>query len=344
MKKLMNTLFVTSEDLYLSLENDNILAWRENELIQRIPLINLENIVYFGYKGASPALLGACVKKHIGFCFLTPQGKFLARVNGTYAGSNILLRKEQYRISDAEERSLEIARYMIVGKIMNARSVLMRALRDHRLSFDGPLFDSHIQDLLLSAKEAKQALSLELLRGVEGNAAQNYFSLLDTLILQDKRHFYFRERNKRPPLDPMNALLSFTYTLLAHDCASGLEAAGLDSYAGFLHRDRPGRQSLALDLMEELRAPYADRFALMLVNNRIIQSKHFKTMENGAVMLGEEGRRIFLSYWQEKKRETITHPFLGEKIYWGLIPYVQALLLARYIRRDLDGYAPFLWK
>lgn len=343
MRKLLNTLFVTSEDLYLSLENDNILAWREDQVLQRIPLINLENIFYFGYKGASPALLGACVKKHIGFCFLTPQGKFLARVVGMTVG-NILLRKEQYRISDEEDRSLAVARMMIAGKILNGRIVLMRALRDHGLSVDQALFQTHIQDLKQSAKEAVKAETLDELRGVEGNAAQSYFSLMDQMILADKKHFYFQERSKRPPLDRVNALLSFAYTLLAHDCASALEAVGLDSYAGFLHRDRPGRQSLALDLMEELRSPYADRFVLTLINNRIIQAKHFKIMEDGAVLLDDEGRHLFLANWQEKKRETITHPFLGEKIYWGLIPYVQSLLLARYIRGDLDGYPPFLWK
>lgn len=343
MRKLLNTLFVNSEDVYLSLENDNILAWRENQVLQRIPLINLENIFYFGYKGASPVLLGACVKKHIGFCFITPQGKFLARAVGMTVG-NILLRKEQYRISDDEEKSLAIARMMITGKILNARTVLMRALRDHTLSLDEPLFQTHIQDLKQSAKEAIKADDLDMLRGVEGNAAQSYFSLMDQMILTDKKHFYFHERSKRPPLDRMNALLSFAYTILAHDCASALEAVGLDSYAGFLHRDRPGRQSLALDLMEELRSPYADRFVLTLINNRVIQAKHFKVMEDGAVWLGDEGRRLFLTKWQDKKRETITHPFLGEKIYWGLIPYVQSLLLARYIRGDLDGYPPFLWK
>ena len=343
MRKLLNTLFVTSEDLYLSLENDNILAWREDQVLQRIPLINLENIFYFGYKGASPAFLGACVKKHIGFCFLTPQGKFLARAVGMTVG-NILLRKEQYRISDEEDRSLAVACMMIAGKILNGRIVLMRALRDHGLSVDQALFQTHIQDLKQSAKEAVKAETLDELRGVEGNAAQSYFSLMDQMILADKKHFYFQERSKRPPLDRVNALLSFAYTLLAHDCASALEAVGLDSYAGFLHRDRPGRQSLALDLMEELRSPYADRFVLTLINNRIIQAKHFKIMEDGAVLLGDEGRHLFLANWQEKKRETITHPFLGEKIYWGLIPYVQSLLLARYIRGDLDGYPPFLWK
>lgn len=343
MRKLLNTLFVNSEDLYLSLDNENVAAWKGNEILQRIPLINLENILYFGYKGASPALLGACVKRHIGFCFLTPQGKFLARAQGLTAG-NVLLRKEQYRISEEEPRGLVIARTMIAGKILNSRTVLMRFLRDHPLSVDATSFQAVIQDLQDSAREAVKADSLDHLRGIEGNAAVSYFSLFDALILNDKKHFYFHGRNKRPPLDRVNALLSFAYTLLAHDCASAIEAAGMDSYIGILHRDRPGRQSLALDLMEELRSVYADRFVLSLINNRVLPASCFKPMEDGAVLLNAEGRKTFLSKWQERKKETLTHPFLGEKIYWGLIPYVQALLLARYIRGDLDGYPPFLWK
>lgn len=343
MRKLLNTLFVTSEDLYLSLEDENILAWREGQMLQRIPLLNLENIFYFGYKGASPALLGACMEKKIGFCFLSPRGRFLARAQGIKSG-NVLLHKEQYRISDDEEKSLIIARAMIVGKILNSRSVLMRALRDHPLSLDQALFQTHIADLKGSAKEAARAESLDILRGIEGNAANSYFALMDSLILSDKKHFYFHGRNKRPPLDPMNALLSFAYTILAHDCASALESAGLDSYVGFLHRDRPGRESLALDLMEEFRSVYADRFVLTLINNRVIQAKHFKETEDGAVLLSDEGKRLFLTHWQERKKETLTHPFLEEKMYWGLLPYVQALLLARYIRGDLDGYPPFVGK
>lgn len=343
MRKLLNTLFVTSDDLYLSLENENIVAWRDQSAVQRIPLLNLESIYDFSYRGASPALLGACAKRHIGFAFLTQNGRFLARVIGENVG-NILLRKEQYRLSDDEEKCLPLAAAMIGGKILNARNVLLRALRDHPLSFEMESFALCTREMQRSAREAVHAKSLEELRGIEGNAAQMYFSLFDRMILQDKKHFFFRARSKRPPLDRVNALLSFAYTILAHDCASALEAAGLDAYAGFLHRDRSGRQSLALDLMEELRAIYVDRFLLTLINNRIVQAKHFRMTEDGAVLLGDEGRKLFLTEWQERKRETITHPFLGEKIYWGLIPYVQALLLARTLRGDLDGYPPFLWK
>ncbi len=343
MRKLLNTLFVTSEDIYLALDHENVAAWKDGKIIQKLPLLNLENILYFGYRGASPALLGACVRNHIGFCFLDQNGRFLARTCGLLRG-NILLHKAQYRVSEDEEKSCAAARPMIAAKIFNARTVIMRGARDHSLSVDTELFQAYARDLKQAARDALNAESLDELRGIEGNAAQMYFSLFDQLILTDKTHFFFHERTKRPPLDRVNAMLSFAYTLLAHDCAAALEAAGLDSYTGFLHRDRPGRNSLALDLMEELRSLYVDRFVLTLINNRVIQAAQFRQMEDGAVWLNENGRKVLLAKWQERKREIITHPFLGEKIAWGLIPYVQALLLARYLRGDLDGYPPFLWK
>lgn len=267
MKHLLNTLFITADDLYLSLENENIAVWREKQLLQRIPLLNLENVIYFGYPGASPALLGACAEKGIGFCFLNQQGKFLARVVGSSHG-NVLLRKKQYRVSDNQEESLEIARYMIAGKISNARATLMRGMRDHPMSVDEKKFTVNSKEMLHAAKAAVQASDLEMLRGIEGTAARCYFDCLDDLILQEKKIFNFKGRNRRPPADPVNALLSFTYILLAHDCAAALESVGLDAYVGFLHRDRPGRPSLALDLMEEFRSVYADRFVLKLINSK----------------------------------------------------------------------------
>lgn len=343
MRRLLNTLFILSEDLYLSLENQNLTAWREGNVVQRIPLLNLENIFYFGYKGASPALLGACAEQNIGFVFLTPQGRFLARVCGTEQG-NVLLRKAQYRKSDDEQASLLLARWFLTGKIWNARVTLMRFLRDHPLSVEPEKFREAVQILKGSLRDLQQARDGNQLRGVEGNAAHVYFSLFDQLILGDKKTFFFRERNKRPPLDSMNALLSFAYTLLAADCAHGLEAVGLDPCVGFLHRDRPGRKSLALDLMEEFRSLAADRFALSLVNTRSLTAKHFKKTETGAVLMNEEGRKIFLTRWQERKQEKLEHPFLKEKIPWGLFPYVQALLLAKWLREDLDGYPAYLGK
>lgn len=343
MRRMLNTLFVTAEDLYLSLENENIVVWRKDEKVKNIPLLNLENILYFGYPGASPALLGACCRRKIGFCFLTQTGKFLARIAGQSNG-NVLLRKEQYRLSDDTEISMQVAHNMIAAKIYNARSTLMRGLRDHPLSVDAAFYEQTIRDMAAYAKHAVKAKDMEELRGIEGSAAKAYFNCLDNLVLQDKKHFSFEGRSRRPPLDPVNAMLSFVYTVLAHDCASALEAVGLDAYVGFVHRCRPGRESLALDMMEELRSVYADRFVLTLINNRVIKSKDFSQEEDGAVLLKDEGRKIFLQKWQERKKDVITHPFLGEKITWGLLPYVQALLLARFIRGDLDGYPAFMWK
>lgn len=343
MKRLLNTLFILSDDIYLSLENENVAAWRDDKILQKIPLINLENILYFGYKGASPALLGACGDRGIAFCFMSPSGRMRARTCGMIRG-NVLLRKEQYRRSDNEQDSCFIARYFVMGKIYNARTVLMRAVRDHPLSVDRAKFQEICKELLSSAKEARKADNLDVLRGIEGNAAQLYFSLFDQMILWDKKHFTFQGRIKRPPRDPVNALLSFVYTILAHDCAAALESVGLDAYVGFLHRDRPGRVSLALDLMEELRTIYADRFVLTLINNRIISRSHFQEKENGAVWLSGKGRKSLIDQWQEKKRDVIVHPFLQEKICWGLVPYVQALLLSRYLRGDLEEYPAFLWK
>lgn len=342
MRKLLNTLFVLSEDAYLSLENQNVLIHKDDKEV-RIPLLNLENIIYFGYKGVSPALLGACAKEHIGFCFMTPNGKFLARVCGLSYG-NVLLRKLQYRWADSEGKSCLLSRYIITGKISNERSTLMRTLRDHSFSVDVDSFQKVITLLHHLAKEAFQAPSLEELRGIEGHAAHLYFSLFNEMILADKNTFHMENRNRRPPLDPMNALLSFLYTLLAHDCASALEAVGLDSYVGFMHQDRPGRQSLALDLMEEFRSIYVDRLAVTLVNQREITKQNFKRTESGAVLLNNKGKETVLQAWQKKKQGIIRHPFIQEKIPWGLVPYVQALLMAKFIRGDLEGYPAFVWK
>lgn len=343
MRHLLNTLFVLTEDAYIALENENVVVWRENTVLGRVPLLTLENILYFGYKGASPALMGACARNRIGLCFLSTYGKFLARSVGASQG-NILLRKRQYEVSNDENQSCQIARDFITGKIYNSRTVLERAKRDHPLNVDSDRLQAASQELASSMREARRCTNLDMLRGIEGNAAREYFAVFSQLILQNKADFPFISRIKRPPIGRVNALLSFVYTVLAHDCAAALESVGLDAYAGFLHRDRPGRESLALDLMEELRSIYADRFVLTLINNRIIVSDDFQIKENGVVWLNDSGRRKLLKEWQEKKRETITHPFLQEKIYWGLVPYVQALLLARFLRGDLEEYPAFLWK
>ena len=343
MRRLLNTLFVTSEDAYLSLENENVVITLDEGKKKMVTLLSLENIVYFGYKGVSPFLIGECAKRNIGLCFMSRHGRFLARVCGENPG-NVLLRKKQYQLAEEESSSLAIAKNFITAKIFNARTVVERFKRDHPLSIDSEKFASVSKELKIAVQGARQVKDIEILRGIEGNAASLYFSLFDAMILQNKTDFTFTGRSKRPPLGKVNAMLSFAYTLLAHDCASALESVGLDSYVGFMHCDRPGRPSLALDLMEELRAVYADRFVLTLINNRKLQAKDFDEKENGVTFLSDDGRKKFLEAWQLKKRDNIVHPFLEEKIMWGLVPYAQSLLLARTIRGDLEEYPAFMWK
>lgn len=343
MRKLMNTLYVTSPDAYLSLDGENVVVLVEEKEKIRVPLHNLEGIVTFGYTGASPAFMGQCAKRNLALTFLTRHGRFLARVVGESRG-NVVLRRQQYRMADQEPEQIKIARNCIAGKIYNSRSVINRALRDHGQRIDEARFKAVSEQLKQSLELARAASSLEELRGYEGEAASRYFSVMADLILQQKADFYFRGRNKRPPLDNVNAMLSFVYTLLAHDVAAALETVGLDSYVGFLHTDRPGRISLALDMMEELRAVFADRFVISLINKRMVNGSGFERQENGAVMMKDDTRKEILRNWQERKQDKIKHPFLEETIEWGLVPHVQAMLLARFIRGDLDGYPPFLWK
>ena len=343
MKQLLNTLFVTSEDVYLSLDGENVVANRDKQAVARYPLHTLQGIVSFSYAGASPALMGACAEKGIGLAFCTPRGRFLARVCGENTG-NVLLRRKQYRLADDPEESCTIARNMIFGKLHNARWSIERTRRDHAMRVDAEALAHASQELHRLLPQVAEARESDVLRGLEGVGAAAYFGVFDEMILNRKEAFFFRGRNRRPALDRVNALLSFAYSLLSHDCASALEAVGLDAYVGFLHTDRPGRASLALDLMEELRPCMADRFVLTVINNRMLRPEDFQTQSSGAVLLTDDGRRSFLKAWQEKKRETLTHPYLGEKLAWGMIPYVQALLLARHLRGDLDAYPPFLWK
>ncbi|MED1899987.1 type I-C CRISPR-associated endonuclease Cas1c [Bacillus thuringiensis] len=343
MKKLLNTLFITQPDVYLSLDGDNIVLLKEKEKIGRLPLHNLESIVSFGYTGTSPALMGYCAEKNISLVFLTMYGQFLARVVGKSKG-NVILRKKQYHISEDEVISAKIARNFIVGKIYNNKWIIERMTRDYPLRIDVDQFKAISQHLSSIILEVRECEDLERLRGLEGQAATSYNKLFNHMILQQKEDFYFNRRSRRPPLDNVNAMLSFAYTLLANDMTSALEGVGLDAYVGFLHRDRPGRVSLALDVIEELRGVYADKFVLSLINKRVINKGDFFQKENGAVIMTDEARKKFITAWQNKKQEKITHPYLGEKISWGLVPHAQALLLARYLRNDLDEYPPFLWK
>lgn len=343
MKKLLNTLYVTSENSYLGLEGETVVVYDDKKEVGRLPLHNLEGIVSFGYRGTSPALMGACVERNVSLCYVTPQGKFLARVTGKTRG-NVLLREQQYNSCQNEKNSLEIAKNCITGKVYNARWILERALRDHRMQIDLERVKNASLQLKNSLQLIQNAESKDQLRGYEGEAASSYFGVFNELILQQKKDFCFQGRNKRPPMDNVNAMLSFVYTLLTNQITSALEIVGLDPYVGYLHTERPGRASLSLDLIEEFRAVYADRFVLSLINKKIVNKKNFTRKENGAVLMDEDLRRKLLTEWQNKKREVITHPFLKEKVEWGMVPYVQAMLLARYLRGDLDGYPVFLWK
>ncbi len=343
MKKLLNTLFVLSEDVYLSLDGENVVLLRGDETAGRFPLHTLESILSFSYKGASPALMGKCVQYGKNLAFFTPRGRFLARVSGP-CGGNILLRRTQYRTADDSAASCSLARNFILGKLYNCRWVLERATRDHPMRVDVAALKAASEQIKTLLPQVAVCDSLETLRGLEGKGAAYYFDVVGQLVLQNKESFSFSGRNRRPPLDPMNALLSFLYALLANDCAAALEGVGLDSQAGFLHRDRSGRSSLALDLMEELRPILADRMALTIVNGRKIGPEDFQYQPSGAVFLSDNGRKTVLAAWQERKREILTHPYLKEKLPWGLVPHIQALLLARYMRGDLDAYPPFFWK
>ena len=343
MRQLLNTLFVTSEDIYLSLDGENVVASREHQEAARYPLHTLSGIVSFSYPGASPALMGACAERGISLAFCTPRGRFLARIAGSTSG-NVLLRRAQYRTADELSASCRIARSMIFGKVYNARWSIERTCRDHAMRVDTETLKAASAKLKALLPQVQTETDLGSLRGLEGAGAAIYFDVFDRLILNHKDVFSFTGRSRRPPLDPCNALLSFAYSLLANDCAAALEAVGLDSYVGFLHTDRPGRQSLAADLMEELRPCFADRFVLSAVNLGRFSAKDFEVQENDAVYLSENARKTFLQGWQEKKREEIRHPYLEEKLSWGMVPYAQALLLARYLRGDTDDYPPFLWK
>lgn len=343
MKRLLNTLYVTSPNRYLALEGENVVVLEEQQEIGRVPLHNLDSIITFGYTGASPALMGTCAQRNIDLTFMSGHGRFLARVTGEVKG-NVILRKQQYRVSESKEERLKIAKNFVLGKLYNSRWVLERAVRDYPMRIDCERIKVQSRRIAEAMKTVTQCEDAAALLGVEGEAATLYFSVFNQLILQQQEDFVFQGRNRRPPLDYVNALLSFCYSLLAGMCASALEGVGLDSYVGFYHTDRPGRISLALDLMEELRSVMADRFVLTLINRKMVTKNDFIKKENGAVILTDTGRKTVLSAWQAKKQDSIRHPFLEEKLEWGMVPHAQALLLARYLRGDLEEYLPFFWK
>jgi CRISPR-associated protein Cas1 len=308
-----------------------------------VPLINLESVVSFGYRGVSPALMGACAEKGIDLCFLTPHGRFLSRVVGPVHGNVLLRRTQQERAADPA-RAIPIARMFLTGKIYNGRWCLERVMRDHPARVDIPAVAAAIDGMRGVLSVLGAADSIETLMGLEGIAAKAYFGAFNQMILRNEASFRFDGRNRRPPMDRVNALLSFAYALAGKEIASALESVGLDPYVGFLHQLRPGRASLAQDILEELRAPVADRFVLTQINLGAVSADDFQRKENGAYYLKDDARKSFLAAWQKRKQETLTHPFLKEKMAWGLVPYAQAMLLARHLRGDLDAYPPFFWK
>lgn len=343
MKKMLNTLYVTTQGSYLFKDGETVSIKIENEVRLRLPIHTLSSIVCFGQVTCSPFLLHHCAEKDVSVSFLSTQGRFLARVQGPVSG-NVLLRREQYRQSDDADDAAEIARSFLIGKITNSMSVLNRLLRDHRDKTNSTAIEIALAALRTHLKSLSTTNPLDHLRGIEGSAAHTYFEVFDHLILAQKESFQFKGRNRRPPLDPVNCLLSFVYTLLYHDACSALESVGLDPAVGFLHRDRPGRMGLALDLMEELRPYLADRLVLSLINLGKVKKNGFDKSESGAVLMNDDTRKIVLIAYQERKKEEITHPFLQEKIPIGMILFAQAQLLSRYLRGDLDGYPPFIWR
>lgn len=343
MKKHLNTLFVTTQGAYLSKEGETVVVKVEKEIRLRIPVHTLGGIVCFGNVSCSPFLMGHCAENGVGISFLSESGRFLARVQGPVSG-NVLLRREQYRLADDPAFSADVARAIVTGKIANSRTVLQRALRDHAEKLAEAELRRTVAILSRCLESLEKATTLNTVRGVEGDAAHCYFNVFDHLIVSQKDDFKFQERNRRPPLDNVNCLLSFLYTLMMHDIRSALEGVGLDPAVGFLHRDRPGRPSLALDLMEEFRPFLADRLVLSLINLRQVQPKGFNRSEAGAVTMEEQTRKNVLVAYQVRKQDEIFHPFLDEKVTIGILFHIQALLLARFLRGDMDGYPPFIWK
>lgn len=339
MKKLQNTLYLSTQGSYLHKERETLVVEHDGKKLGQLPMHALGNIVCFGRIMVSPALMAATAEKGIGLTFLTEYGKFLARVQGPQSG-NVLLRRAQYRLAD--DAPITIARHMIAAKVENSRQVVMRATRNHG---ENPVLTEVAKQLKNSLRQVQHETDLDRLRGIEGDAAHRYFRALNEMIRpESKAAFTFEGRNKRPPTDPINALLSFAYTLLTHEISSALQTVGLDPYVGFLHRDRPGRVSLALDMLEEFRAPLCDRFVLSLINRKQVKKTDFVVEASGAVLLKNKSRKVFLTAWQDRKQNEITHPYINEKMPIGLAPYIQSQLLARFLRNDIEFYPPFVIK
>ncbi|MCG7985417.1 MAG: type I-C CRISPR-associated endonuclease Cas1c [Candidatus Thiodiazotropha lotti] len=338
MKKLLNTLYITRQKSYIHKERETIVIKQDGDKLAQFPAINIANILCFGQVSVSPFLMGYCGEQGIGLAFYTEYGKFLARVQGSQTG-NVLLRRTQYRWADSDEKAIRVARLMVAAKIANGRATLMREIRNHG---ENDNLSQAVSRLAASLRRAKQAQSIAEAMGIEGDAASIYFGVFNDLLHESG--FHFGGRVRRPPTDPVNALLSYIYTLVTHECASALQGVGLDPYVGFLHQDRPGRMSLALDLMEEFRSSWADRFVLTMINRKQIQLQDFINEGSGAVRLTDDARKRLLVAWQERKQVEINHPYLQEKVAVGMLPHCQAMLLARHIRGDTEFYPPYVVK
>lgn len=343
MKRLLNTLFVMTQGAYLRKEGEAIAVRIDGQTKMRVPIITIRSIVCFGKVLLSPALMGFCAGQNVTISFLTTYGKFLARVQGAQTG-NVLLRRTQYRWADDTGKTASICRTIVASKIANCRSVLQRGMRDHEGKIDTRKMAATTKKLKASMDDVIHESDPDKIRGIEGDSAKQYFGIFSELILQEEDDFSFNTRSRRPPLDRVNALLSFVYTLLYHDMRSALEVVGLDPAVGFLHRDRPGRMSLSLDLMEEHRPFFADRLVLSLINRKQIAKDSFRITESGAVLLKDEARKVVVTAYQNRKQEVLIHPFLGDKMHIGVLFQSQAILLARYLRGDIDGYPAFIWK
>lgn len=343
MRKLLNTLYVSSQGSYLRVDEETVVVEREREKVLQLPLHTIGGIVCFGNVLCSPFLLGRCAERDISVSFLSERGRFLASVMGPVRG-NVLLRRRQYRMADDTRASVAIAANVVSGKLANSRVVLNRTARDHRDKVDSEALRTSSATIERILKQVVKADDLQTIRGLEGVAAAEYFSVFDHLIVDQKDAFSFRERSRRPPLDEVNSMLSFVYTLLAHDVRSALETVGLDPAVGFLHRDRPGRPGLALDVIEEFRPFVADRLVLSLINRRQVNAKGFTRAADGAVIMDDDTRKTVLVEYQNRKQDEVFHPYIEETVKIGLLFFVQANLMARHLRGDIGGYPPFFWR
>lgn len=343
MKELLNTLFVTTERAYLHLDHDTIRMEAGTEKVLKMPLLHLGAIVCIGDILVSSQLLHRCAEDGRSVVLLDRNGRFKARMEGG-ANGNVLLRRAQHLALSDEAATLAIARHCVAGKLQNSRQSLLRGARDTTDVADKTRLGEAAAALATGLERVERCTDIEVLRGYEGDAARAYFMAFDAMIREDRSLFYLQGRNRRPPLDRVNALLSFLYTLLLGDCVAAVEGVGLDPQVGFLHVLRPGRPALGLDMMEELRSVLGDRLALSLINRRQVRAEHFVEHAGGAVYLNDAGRREVITAYQKRKQDEAMHRVLDKKVPMGLVPHVQARLLARHLRGDLPDYLPFLYK